>query len=115
MPSLPLSTRLTDYGSFQIVQGDFGDQFLLLTRWDAAVSLYQVKEGTMEFIEVYDTLNELLTAYPGFSIINPSNANERYLPSYLKYPVEKHEGRISKKYACETRSGGWLPVGEPRV
>ena len=90
----PLSTRLINYGFFQVVQGDYGDRFLILTRWDSSIMLYQDKGEVVSFIEVYDSIPDLLKEYPGFEIIDPSNANERYLPGY-----EKQSQKV------------WLPVG----
>ena len=104
MPQMPLSTRIEEYGQYFQVKGDFGDTFLIQVRWDSSVSLFLVDGVIHEHLDEFEDLPSLLKIYPGFSIINPVNANERYLPSYMRQPNEK---QMSKKYP----SGGWLPLG----
>jgi glutathione peroxidase-family protein len=87
MPNVPLSTRIKDYGIWQSVSGDFGDEFLVLLRWDGSVIVYVITSTGMDFFEAYESLPGLVKKYPGFEILNPENANERYLPDFK--PLKK--------------------------
>jgi hypothetical protein len=44
-------------------------------------------EGIISYIDEYLSLKHLVEKQPGFGIIDPSNANERYLPNYCVKPL----------------------------
>lgn len=82
-----MSTRIESYGMFNLVSGDFGDRFLVLTHWDSSCMLFSVSDdGLVTFIDEYVSLKHLVEKQPGFGIIDPNNANERYLPTYCGKP-----------------------------
>lgn len=84
----PMSTRVESYGMFHLVSGDFNDRFLILTHWDNSTMLFSVSdEGIISYIDEYLSLKHLVEKQPGFGIIDPSNANERYLPNYCVKPL----------------------------
>jgi hypothetical protein len=81
--NVPLSTRIQGYGQFFEVSGDFGDVFFIRINWDSKIMLYANNDEGMVFIRSYDSLPQLFQDQPGFSIISPQNANERYLPPLI--------------------------------
>ena len=84
----PMSTRIESNGMFYLVSGDYSDRFLVLTHWDSKCMLFAVSDdGVITYIDEYASLKHLVEKQPGFGIIDPSNANERYLPTYCVKPL----------------------------
>jgi hypothetical protein len=73
-----------DTGQFYKFNGDYSDVFIVLINWRGDVVLYHQDGEVLRYMAMYESVFDLLTAYPAFEI-NPEILSKKYMA--LKYPL----------------------------